>query len=71
MTRHEMRKWLGGKSLRDFATQAELARHFTSAGLVPIFGTKYSFSEADEAYRVALRAWRDLQRQSEQVGRNA
>lgn len=59
MNRHDMRRWLGGKSLRDFKTENELHRHFKSDGLVPIMGTRYTFEEADEARVVAVQMWRE------------
>lgn len=60
MTRHDVRRWLGDKSLRDFRTEGELLLHFESENLVRLFGNQYSFSEAREACCVALKMWREL-----------
>lgn len=64
LTRHEVRKWLGSKSLRDFATRWDLHQHFTSEHLVPLFGTQYTFDEANEARDLALKMWDELQGES-------
>lgn len=60
MTRHEIRSWLGGKSIRDFKTEGELYQHFTSANLMRIKGTMYTFEEMDAAREVALKMWREV-----------
>lgn len=57
--RHEVRRWLGDKSLRDFKTEGELWQHFTSEGLMPIMGNMYTFEDADEARDLAVQMWRE------------
>lgn len=59
MNRHDMRRWLGGKSLRDFKTEGEVCRHFEPESLVPIIGTMYTFDETEEARAVALQMWNE------------
>lgn len=59
INRHDMRRWLGDKSLRDFKTESELRQHFEPKGLLPIMGTMYTFDEADEARATAVQMWRE------------
>lgn len=61
MTKHEMRKWLGGKSLRGFKTADALFQQFEPENLLPIFGTQYSFSSMEEARTLAYQEWSKLQ----------
>jgi hypothetical protein len=62
MTRHDLRKWLGGKSLRSFRTKVELYNHFKPEGLVPILGTMYTFEEMEEARALAMKMWDEANR---------
>jgi len=60
MNRHDVRRWLGGRSLRSFKTEGELCEQFESKNLVRIFGTQYTFEEMREARSIALRMWREI-----------
>jgi hypothetical protein len=60
MNRHDVRRWLGGRSLRSFATEAELCEQFESKNLVRLFGTQYTFEDMRKARATALKMWREI-----------
>jgi len=59
MTRHDVRKWLGTKSLGKM-TRQEVYRHFQPGSLMAIVGNMHTFEECDEARDMALKMWDEL-----------